>query len=358
MSKKVIIFLGTGFLMVIFIFFFIFFRSKAGKPDEPLRAIPPDAAIIVQVDDYKQLISNFKENDVWNELIKISGLNHIGIRMNFVDSLIQTNDEIRSLLLDNPSFISTHITGKDHTDYLHAFCMPKGLNEKRITEIIKKLVEESGTITSRKYEGFQIYDVRFLKEDVMKNFSYTVADGLFIIGFSSILVEDAIRQLSLQESVYKDDEFRKVLNTSGKNVTANIFINFKHTPKLVATKVKPDYRTRIRSYDDFASWTALDLNLQEDGILLNGFTLVNDSAEQLFRLFTGQSVNRLTVDNILPSTISSFFAINLSDENLYFENFRHQLQEKGKLNEYNRNIAQLKNKYDIDLNDIFYSQMN
>jgi hypothetical protein len=343
MSKKAIIFFGTG---------------KTGKSDEPLKAIPPDASIIVQVNDLRHLILNFNRNAVWSELRKISAFNRVDIQINFIDSLIQTNEEIRSLLLDNPSFVSTHIVGKDKTGCLHVFSMPKGLSEKRITEIIKKQVEESGTMTSRKYEGFQIYDARLLKRNFVRDFSYTIADGLFIISFSSILVEDAIRQLTLQESFYTDIGFRKVLNTIGKNVAANIFINFRQTPKLVASKLKSEYRTKIRSCDDFASWTALDLNLQEDAILLNGFTLVNDSAKQLFRLFEGQSASRLTVDNILPSTISAFLSINLSDESLYFNGFRKQLQEKGKLNEYLRNTALLKNKYDIDLNDIFYSQLD
>lgn len=358
MSKKVIFFLGIGFLLIIFLFFFIFFRDKAGRSDEPLRAIPPDASIIVQVNDFKHLISDFKRNAVWNELKKISCFKRIDMQVHSIDSLTQTNEEIRSLLFDKPSFISTHIVGKDNTGVLHVFCMPKGISEKRITEIISKLVEESGTLTSRKYEGFQIYDARLLKEDNIRNFSFAVVDGLFIISFSSILVEDAIRQLTLHESIYRDEEFRKALNTSGKNVAANVFINYRHTPKLIASKVKSDYKTKIRSSDDFASWTALDLNLQEDGILLNGFTLIDDSARHLFRLFKGQSAGRITVDNILPSTIASFLTINLSDESLYFDGYRQQLQERGKLNEYLRNAALLKNKYDIDPDEIFYNQLD
>ncbi len=358
MSKKAIFFLGTGFLVIIILFFFIFFKGKAGKPDEPLRAIPPDASMIIQVNDFKYLMMNFERNGIWQELKKISSFERIDIQVNFLDSLIQTSEEIRSLLLDNPSFISTHTVGKNNTGFLHVFCMPKGLSEKRVAEIIQKQVEESGTLTSRKYEGFQIYDARLLKEDVISNFSYVIADGLFMISFSSILIEDAIRQITSQESIYRDKEFRDVLKTSGKNVAANVFINFKHTPTLVATKIKSGYITKVRSADDLASWTALDLNLQEDGILLNGFTLVNDSARQLFRLFKGQSAGRLTVDNILPSTIAAFFAINLSDKTLYFNHLRQQLQESGKLNEFHRNAALLKNKYDIDLNEVFYNQLD
>ena len=358
MSKKAIIFLGTGFLLLIFLIFFIFFRDKVARSDEPLRAIPSDASIIIQVNDFKHLISDFRRNAVWDELRKIRYFKRIDIQVHSIDSLAQTNAEIRSLLFDKPSFISTHVVGKDNTGFLHVFGMPKGLSEKRIAEIISKLVEESGTLTSRKYEGYQIYDARLLREDIISNFSFAVVDGLFIISYSSILVEDAIRQLTLHESIYRDGEFKKVFNTSGKNVAANVFINYHHTPKLIAAKVKSEYRTKIRSADDLASWSALDLNLQEDGILLNGFTLIDDSARYLLRLFKGQSAGRITVDNILPSTTASFFSINLSDESLYLEAYRQQLQERGKLNEYLRNAALLKNKYDIDLDEIFYSQLD
>ena len=357
MSKKAIFFLVGGLIILSSAIFFLIFRYRDRTPDEPVRAIPEDASAIVKVNNIKELISDFKENDVWNELSDIKTFAKTNLQLNYIDSLMHLNSDIRSLISDHPFYISLHSVGNARTGYLFVFFVPKGLNEKKITDIIKIQVEESGTITSRKYEGTNIYDIRLLNKETIKNFSYAVTGGFLLLSFTPILIEDAVRQLTLEESFAKNADFRKILGTTGKNVTANVFINYQHFPVLLASMLKNGFGSKIQTYDDFAGWTALDLNMQEESVLLNGFTIVNDSAKQLFRLFSGQAPGRTTIDNILPSSVSAFLVINLSDEKKFLKIFRQQLQEKGKLNEYNRNTSQLKNTYNLDINDVFYSQL-
>ncbi len=356
--KRSILFIGSGVLVLLILVFLFFHHRFSRNPDEPMKAIPLDAGIILQVNNFNHLIQDLGKSQVWGELSKIEELTKLQIQANFLDSLARANKTVKSLLNIHPFYISFHATGKNSMNLIYILKIPKGVAVKEIAQIIKNLVENSGTIKSRKYDGTEIFDIRLLNESVIKNFSYSISNGLLIFSFSSLLVEDALRQLTLTESIYSNREFNKVFETTGKNVDANIFINYNQVPKLIAIHLRSDYTSRMRLMKDMASWAALDLNLQDETILLNGFTYVNDSAKQLMKLFLHQSPEKMTIDDVLPATISSFLALNLSDEELYFQKFRNHLLDKGKLNEYNKNISILKSKYNIDLNESFYSQID
>ncbi|MBN2611327.1 MAG: DUF3352 domain-containing protein [Bacteroidales bacterium] len=324
------------------------------KTDEPLKAIPVDAALIIQVNDYGRLVQNLRKNSVWEITTGIQSLKRIEQQIYFLDSVSRADKNIREILNYNPFYISMHVTGKGKLSFAFVLKMPKGIHEKSINQTIENLVENSGTITSRKYENAEIFDIRLLDKDIVDNFSYTVTKGLLILSFSPLLVEDALRQLTVTESIADDEKFVELLKTVGKNVDANIFLNYHHLPKSAGLYLKSDYRSRLLSGNDFAEWAALDLNLPDEAILLNGFTVLGDSVQQTGSLFLNQSPSKITIDNFLPATITSYISFNLSDVNLYLENYKKQLTTTGRLNDYNKQVTLLKSKYSSDIQDVFY----
>jgi hypothetical protein len=351
-SKKTFISVIIVFIAVLSFLAFIFFRNRPVNTSEPLKAIPLDAAFIIRINDFRSLMKNIqKDNKIWEELRKLSIFSRMDQQMGYLEFLNSNYPVARELLLNEPSYISAHYTGRGGVSFIYFYKLPKGLGERKINELISKLLINSGTITQRKYEGRIISDVRLLDEDAVRNFSYTVTDGLFILSFSSILLEDAIRQLDLPGSIVQQAGFKEVLSTAGKNVDANLFLNFKNLPKAVSTCINQKYKSKVRSYDYFASWAELDINIKENMVLLNGFTHFSDTANYTANLFVDQYPQKLYADNILPSFISSFLAITLSDINTYFKDYKDYLDKLGSLNKYLREINLIKNKYNIDIID-------
>ena len=352
LSKKAFIYVILIFIVVLAFLVFLYFKNRLIVSSEPLKAVPSDAAFIIRINDFRNLVKNTqKNNKIWEELRKLPVFSRMDQQIGFLDYLNSNYPLARDLLLNKPSYISAHYTGRNRVSFIHIYKLPKGLAGKKINELISRLLINSGTMTQRKYQGRDIYDIRLLNESPVKNFSYTITEGLFILSFSSILIEDAIRQLDLTKSIIQQAGFKEVLSTAGKNVDANLFVNFKNLSKAVSTCINQKYKSRVKSYDYFASWAELDINIKEDMILLNGFTHFSDTLNYTANLFIDQIPQKILIDNILPSFISTFLVISLSDINTYFENYKNYLYKLGKLNKYLKEINLIKNKYNIDIID-------
>jgi hypothetical protein len=350
LSRKTFISVIIVFVAVLSFLAFLFFRNRPVISSEPLKAVPLDAAFIVRINDFRSLMKDMqKENRIWEELRILPVFDRIDQKMGYLEFLNSKYPVARDLLLNESAYISAHLTGRGTVSFVHYYKLPRGVGERKINDLISKLLINYGTVSQRKYEGRTINDVRLLNQDVAGNFSYTVTDGLLILSCSSILVEDAIRQLDQPNSIVREAGFTEVLSTAGKNVDANLFLNFRNLPKAVSAAINQQFKSKIRSFDYFASWAELDINIKENMILLNGFTHFSDTVNFTANLFVDQYPQKINADNILPSYISSFMAITLSDIDTYFEDYKDYLGRMGKLNKYNREINLIKNKYNIDI---------
>ena len=75
------------------------------------------------------------------------------------------------------------------------------MHQNKIKDIINRLVVSTGTITMRNYEGIELYEVALLNQSDVNNFSFAFYRDILMISFSATVIEDAIRQLTGDESL-------------------------------------------------------------------------------------------------------------------------------------------------------------
>ena len=241
---------------------------------------------------------------------------------------------------------------------MHVFQLPPHYHKKKVVDLITRLVINSGTVKLRNYDGIDIYEVALLNESVIKNFSFAVYHDILMISFSAILLEDALRQLIAGESVVTMNGFKEMYATAGKNVDANVFINFQQLPRSFSVLVKPDFKSEVRSIRNFAGWAELDINLLPDLLLMNGFVNPTDSLSSMASLFIKQVPQRITADKILPASIASFLTVSISDPEKYFVDYRSFLRDQGLLTGYNNTLQSLNNAYNTDFPNDFLEIMD
>jgi hypothetical protein len=345
-------------VLVITLLYFLTIRTSS-KPAEPLRAIPINAALIIKVNDFGALYAKTADgNSIWNELKTIPAFSRIDKQMHFLDSLVRNVPEVDDILNNPPSFISAHYTGKDRISLMHVFQLPPRVQEKKITELIKHLVVNSGTIKTRQYEGIDLHEIALLNQKVISNFYYAIYHDILMISFSATVIEDGIRQLINGESLAAVKGFNEIYATAGKNVDANIFINFRQFPKTLSAFVKTEYKSEVRSFKNFADWAELDLNMLSDMLLLNGFVNASDSVPTIASVFLQQTPQRISCDEVLPSSVASFITIAFSDGEKYFQDYRSFLQEQGSLTAFNNTLTSLNNAYGTNFPNDFLEIMD
>jgi hypothetical protein len=335
--------------LIVAVLFFLTVRRPV-SPAEPLKAIPINAMAIVQVNNFRALIEKTTVNNhIWDELKIIPGFNRIDRQLRFLDSLLRFDPEAEAILQKPPSFISAHMAGNDLISILHVIQLPPRYGERSINELVSGLAGKNGTVTNRKYEGILIHEATFSHDPGIKNFSWAVSRDILMISFSTIVLEDAIRQMISGESVLDLKGFPEIYATAGKNVDANIFVNFSRFPQGLASMVKSGFRGKIRSVASFAGWAAMDINLLSDMLLMNGFINPPDSVASIASLFIGQTPQKITADQVLPGSVASFLSISMSDPQAYFSAYKLFLQGQGKLRAYNNTLQTLNETCQTDI---------
>jgi len=348
-NKRIIIpFIVIASLIVVALFYFTV--RKRISPAEPIKAVPTNAMVIIRVNNFKALYEKIAVNNlIWNELKVIPGFDRLNAQVRFLDSLMQSEPEAKNILNNPPSFISAHVTGKDRISILHVLKLPAGYGENSMNTLITRLVGSTGDISTREYEGVKIHEITFRKKTGVGNFLWAASRNILMVSFSPVILEDAIRQVNVNESVNNLKGFPEIYATAGKNVDANVFINFSRFPLGLATLAKPDFKGKARSAKNFAEWAGMDLNLLSDMLLMNGFVDPPDSALSLATLFVRQSPQKITADRILPGSVASFLSISMSDPAQYFTSYKTYLQGLGKLTAYNNTFLTLNEIYNSDL---------
>jgi hypothetical protein len=349
MLKKRLLYLAILILSGAAILLYFLRNEKKISPGEPLQAIPVDASVIVKINDFQGLLRKiYQESGIWQELKNKNSFQQFEQQMHFLDSIVKNIPEAKQLLLNNPSYLSIHYRSKEKIGVLHVYEMPNNLSERKVHAIISNFIIKQGTVTERNYDGEKIYDVRLMEGNRRKNFSYTFVDNLFIFSFSSLMIEDAIRQLNTNSSVTDQEGFKEVFLTAGKNVVANIFLNFKNLPRSLSVGIQNEYKAEVRAFTTFAGWGELDANILSDVFLLNGFTLTSDSGNYAASIFRHQAPQKITADEILPSSISALLILSVSDPPQYFADYHKYLKGLGRYNQYSRSLDVLQSTYEID----------
>jgi hypothetical protein len=357
-NKRIIIpFIVIASLIVVILFYFTV--HKRISPAEPLKAVPNNAMIIVRVNNIRALYEKTSLNNLlWNELKVIPGFDRLNRQLGFLDSLIQNVPEAESILDNPPSFISAHITGKDRISILHILKLPSGYGESSVNTLITRLLGDRADLDSREYEGITVHEIIFKGKTGIDNFLWATSRNILMISFSPIVLEDAIRQVNADESVSNLKGFSEIYATAGKNVDANVFVNFSEFPLALASLTSASFKGKARSAKNFAEWAAMDVNLLSDMLLMNGFISPADSSPSLASLFVKQSPQKITADKILPGSVASFLTLSMSDPAMYFSAYKSYLQALGKLTSYNNTFRTLNEIYNTDLPADFAAMMD
>ena len=204
-------------------------------------------------------------------------------------------------------------------------------------------------IDKRIYDKVTISEIK-LSDNV--GFSYTFSKGIFIGSFSSMLVEDAIRQLNSGSSLMsmkKNPGFSKIHATAGEKADANIYINFDHFPDYLLKFLRQEKHKNIAPISFMANWSALDLTLKPKAMVLNGLTLANDSSGKFFYLLFEHKPQKIALTDILPDNTAGLIYLGLENFNSYYNSYLHYLDQNNLLYDYNKKLNDINKLKEIDL---------
>ncbi len=359
-KSKTSIFITVGILLAIAIGL-QFINNQEKTTPAGIKAVPLDAALIFESNNFPDLINKLnKSNKFTLEFSNIEEWTSFFKQLEFLDTLFEQNREIRKIFSSGRTLCSGHLMGKDKMQFLYVLPLNSSNDEDALRNFIAQFTtgnngDERAKIMQRSYEGFYVYNMFYFDEnDKDLSFNYTFAKGLFIFSFSKILFEESVRMLNSKESLLDDSGYQKVVQIAGKNVDANLFINYKYFPNSLNKLINT---SNTKFYDfagHFASWSVLDIKLKNDALLMSGFTHSNDSLNNYLNVFKNQKNIENNFLDILPENTAGFLAINLSDISSFRQKYVQYLKGNRRYQKRKLKLGQLKSSFNYNFSEDFY----
>lgn len=348
MWKKILIGIVISVFVAGGIYWFTYTKELHTPVSDAINAIPSNAAIIFESKQTKNTWKKLSQaNVMWEALLGSETFAKLNIQTHYIDSLLKSNAAIAQLLDNHSLFISAHISGATTFDFLYVYSLPNRSYQSSVEGFIKT-INNSTEPFFREYSGVDIGTVHPYNRDSL---SYAFLNGILIMSSKPTLVEDGIRQMKSGVSLAMDKNFSKVLNTTGKNVDANVYLNYKNFPNILNRFISPVFKKEINSLADFADCSGWDATIKPNALMLNGFTQANDSSTNFLNLFKDQKPQEIELTKVIPSKTALMLWFGIENVKIFHRNYKKYLKSlsQGRAQAYAQYIESLDEKYDINI---------
>lgn len=224
-----------------------------------------------------------------------------------------------------PYVVAMRVEGKNDIRFLYAMDNRDVLSRSEMSGFLCQTFPQGGK-QSRKYDKFRIYTIRRGKETVY----FAVCGGIILISDSDLYIEDGLKQFD-QEGIREENkpEYQNLDKYFSAGAGINVFLN-----SSLFSDVLPMYLQvgRIFPHIDlrhFFKWGALDGELDEEGVCLNGFLSYAGNEQSFVRTLERQRPVPVGIDGIVPARLMSLGLLNLSDLGVYFADLDAYLHRAG-----------------------------
>lgn len=316
MTRKKIISITISALVSLFVlasaYYFLIRPQPSSGSHQLIRAIPPDAAFILQFEQLGSFLSDFSQTAYWKDLKKMEQIAQIDHIVATMDSSINTNPRAAKFLADYPSAISFHLNQDTSLTFMFLLEMPSVFYRRAFEQIIHPSLSPTG-LTRKTHRGKTIYQGNFRDLPIVLTYAFT--GGLFLASNDTTVILHTIDHLlSSSEGILDNPSFAQLYSTRGKMVNAHLFINNEQLKPIISLLIRADKVGSLKGFSFPGGWTVLDLFLKEKELLMNGFTAITDTTDTFYRIHLKSGPQTATILPILP--YNTVFSVQTGFEQL------------------------------------------
>lgn len=296
-------FSGIGYLL---------YNKFNRKAESPFNAIPGNTAMIIQLNQAGQLLSELnRTNLLWRSVSRFPGILTVRTELKYIDSASRTNEHIDRIFRQSSIWVAITLSGKSNFGALYLATIGSHDADGDILDFINKFSGNGALITSTPYSTTQLHRVQM--KGGRAPFYFAVMKGVFTGSYHANLVKRSLDRLSLNTPMATSAGFSEVVSTTGKKTDANIYVNYRFFSLLLSSVTRDETLPELIKLSNFADWSGMDLIIKKDELLFNGITVASDSSHHFLSLFSDQEPVNLQITQVIPASATWFTSFAWSD---------------------------------------------
>ncbi|MEQ9443498.1 MAG: hypothetical protein RIG62_30950 [Cyclobacteriaceae bacterium] len=298
--------------------------------DEPVpvsQLIPEDALWVYHSDQLPADWGRMQATPLGRALSTLPDVQPVVESIPSLDSIA----ELTSWLAGRSCYVTSQITGNDDLGFSF-YVQANKTADAGFWQAVEIKVQQSSDwqIEQRQYQGVTIKEWVYTPSNA--RFSWIAIENFLMGSFTPFLVEDQIRRSPPAEVA--ENSWRQALfqNTLSQRDQGDLYVNGRQLGGLfsVFSSAAPNKRMTIR--DAFCRTMLLDLTIEEDQWLLNGFSEIGgpsaqDQGQYYLSSFNKQTARPFQLSNYLPSRTASFYQFGFTNVQTWadqYTQFRNQ----------------------------------
>jgi hypothetical protein len=246
---------------------------------DPYKAISADACIVIETVDLQSFLNSLTTGKgIFGEVSRIKEFDIFNRKLKFLTDQLNKAG-FKKLLNEGPALISFHPDRKGKLQSLLIMTVPGEIRVRTIKEVfrssgIKDFIE---TRTG----GNPVIKIPFGNNSRKDTVYVSLISGLLIGSDSGDLIKEAIIQTTTGNDVRSLPGFSRVLLASGKNED-KIFVVFANLPRFLKSFLGIGEQGLADKIGKITGTAEGDIYINEDGLVLSGYTESPDSSEFLY----------------------------------------------------------------------------
>lgn len=272
--------------------------------------VPKDAVYIIETDKPIEQWEHFKGGAIWNFLKKNDYLASINQQVEALNETLSGKEGTLKYILHGKMLTSAHITAPNTYDFLYLLNLDKVGPLTDIPILMRSLFKGAGyQVSPEKYGQQIIYNLY----DKTSNSNLYIAfkDNALIASYRASLVHKAL-DTAAQPYYSTDSLFVSLKNRVHPEGLSNVYINHLQMFDL-ANCYGSTQNTPLTAIEDMLSMSAMNLNVEDQYIQLQGQSAVNTKTSSYLKALLTIDKAPLNAPAVLPDNTSFFSSITFDD---------------------------------------------
>lgn len=329
----------------------------SSKPDPIFVAIPTDAAMILVTGDIVKTVQKLKSenNIIWNDLKRIRQIAEADKIITCINDIINKDEGLRGSIRNRKFAISFHNNGHKTNAVAAILIDKKGAGS--VAQSVDRICKEyKYTRKDGEYDKTKFYKL-IPQENGKKEtiyFSYNSKRNIMVFSFSEILIQNAIRQINSGKNLNDEKPLNQIITLKGNDADANLIINYPKLYTIIDSELNAVKKSATNRFAEFAQWSVLDLNVEDNSIICAGYSCIKDKAGAYVNIFNKQEPVSNNFVEYIPDKTIIYSSIGISDMTEFQNSYKTYLEQNGKKGQYDSQNNTNKKKYNINLDETIY----